>query len=39
MITLLIGFVVGFATGFLLFKNNAEKAGKIADLISSVFKK
>ena len=36
MITLIIGFIVGFATGFLVFKNNAAKADKFAKNIENV---
>ena len=36
MITLIIGFVIGFATGFLVFRNNAAKAEKYAKNIESV---
>lgn len=36
MITLIIGFIVGFATGFLVFKNNAVKADKFAKNIENV---
>ena len=36
MITLIIGFIVGFATGFLVFKNNAAKADKFAKNIEDV---
>lgn len=36
MITLIIGFVIGFATGFFVFRNNAVKAEKYAKNIENV---
>jgi F0F1-type ATP synthase assembly protein I len=42
MITLIIGFIVGFATGFLVFRNNAAKVNALeakAKAVADEFKK